>query len=70
MAQAYAGSEFVGWDAGCEAVSENTCTVTMDAAKWVTATFAQQAVHAHREQERHRERHRDLNVESAERHAD
>jgi len=40
-AQADAGSEFVGWD-GCDAVSGNTCTVTMDAAKWVTATFALQ----------------------------
>jgi hypothetical protein len=40
-AQAYAGSEFVAW-AGCDAVSGNTCTVTMDAAKWVTATFALQ----------------------------
>jgi hypothetical protein len=40
-AQAAVGSVFVGW-AGCDAVSGTTCTVTMDAAKSVTATFALQ----------------------------
>jgi hypothetical protein len=40
-AQAGDGSMFVEW-AGCDAVSGTTCTVTMDAAKSVTATFALQ----------------------------
>src|SRR5439155_16252292 len=40
-AQAAVGSVFVEW-AGCDAVSGTTCTVTMDAAKAVTATFALQ----------------------------
>jgi hypothetical protein len=40
-AQADAGSALVEW-AGCDAVSGTTCTVTMDGAKSVTATFALQ----------------------------
>jgi hypothetical protein len=41
MAQAAIGSTFAQWS-GCDAVSETTCTVTMSAAKSVTATFALQ----------------------------
>jgi hypothetical protein len=40
-AQPAVGSQLVRW-AGCDTVSGTTCTVTMDAAKWVTATFALQ----------------------------
>jgi len=38
-ATATAGSTFIGWSGGCTA-RHSTCTVTMNAAKTVTATFA------------------------------
>jgi hypothetical protein len=38
MARAASVSTFVGWS-GCDTVSETTCTVTMSAARTVTATF-------------------------------
>ena len=42
-AQAAAGSTFAGWS-GCDTVSNTTCTVTMSAARSVTATFNPQSV--------------------------
>ena len=60
-AAAGARSTFAGWN-GCDTVSGTTCTVTMNAAKNVTATFnANRAdVRPHRQQDRQRHRHRDL----------